>query len=172
MLLPMLGGAQELANFVLMPDGTYQTEDGKDFVVIPFDGKTAHQIYKELASNVGSTFNDPSKVMSGVEDASIKIRAYANVLIYRFVIGAKQPLGGYFQLEFKIKDGRVRVSAPYVEDKLDASFKFTKLVGAYFKDGEIKPNKQGDYNTIVLQMNNIVNRILYTSSTQEATEDW
>ena len=64
MLLPMLAWGQDLANFVLMPDGTYQTKDGNDFVVIPFEGKTAHQIYQELASNVGSTFNDPSKVMS------------------------------------------------------------------------------------------------------------
>lgn len=63
MLLPMLAWGQDLANFVLMPDGTYQTKDGKDFVVIPFEGKTAHQIYQELASNVGSTFNDPSLVM-------------------------------------------------------------------------------------------------------------
>ena len=79
-LLPILAGAQELANFVLMPNGTYQTEDGQDFIVIPFEGKTAHQIYQELATNVGSTFNDPSKVMSGVEDASIKIRAFSDFL--------------------------------------------------------------------------------------------
>ena len=36
MLLPMLAWGQDLANFVLMPDGTHQTKDGKDFVVIPF----------------------------------------------------------------------------------------------------------------------------------------
>ena len=50
-------------------------------MVIPFEGKTAHQIYQELASNVGSTFNDPSKVMSEVEDASIKIRAFSDNLV-------------------------------------------------------------------------------------------
>lgn len=115
-LLPMLAGAQELANFVLMPDGTYQTEDGKDFVVIPFEGKTAHQIYQELASNVGSTFNDPSKVMSGVEDASIKIRAFSDFLWLNKVLGIPHGWGGYYQLELRIKDGQVRVSAPVVED--------------------------------------------------------
>ncbi len=50
LVLPMLAMAQDLVHFVLMPDGTYQTEDGKDFVVVPFEGKTAHQIYQELAT--------------------------------------------------------------------------------------------------------------------------
>lgn len=182
MLLPMLATAQELANFVLMPDGTYQTEDGKDFVVIPFEGKTAHQIYQELASNVGSTFNDPSKVMSGVEDASIKIRAYSDNLVmakpFGFVKG--QPYGGHYQLEFKIRDGRIRVSAPIVEENVEyISYDhkrydgtFSKLVGKYFKNGVLQEKKKKNYDAMVARMNGIINRILYTSTVQDANEDW
>lgn len=182
MMLPMLGGAQELANFVLMPDGTYQTEDGKDFVVIPFEGKTAHQIYQELASNVGSTFNDPSKVMSGVEDASIKIRAYSDNLVMAKPFGyvKDQPYGGYYQLEFKIKDGRVRVSAPIVEENvrfISYDHKrydgvFSKLVSKLFKDGVVQDKKKNIYDSSVSYMNSIINRILYTTTVQDASEDW
>lgn len=179
MLLPMLAGAQELANFVLMPDGTYQTEDGKDFVVIPFEGKTAHQIYQELASNVGSTFTDPSKVMNGVEDASILIRAYSDCLWYNKALGMTVCMGGHYRLEFKIRDGRVRVSAPIVEDPIwndtgghRNEQKYAKMIGKWFKDGKVKDNSKEKYNTVVAQMNSIVNSILHTTTVQDATEDW
>lgn len=177
MLLPMLAGAQELANFVLMPDGTYQTEDGKDFVVIPFEGKTAHQIYQELASNVGSTFNDPSKVMSGVDDASIKIRAFSDFLWFNKVLGIPHGWGGYYQLEFRIKDGRVRVSAPIVEDiAMDTQpydkWSYGSKVKKWFKNGVVKEGDKKKYDEIVAHMNGIINRILYTSTVQDANEDW
>lgn len=182
LLLPILTVAQQLANFVLMPDGTYQTEDGKDFIVIPFEGKTAHQIYQELASNVSSTFNDPSKVMSGVEEASIKIRAYSNDLVIAKPFGyfKDQPFGGYYQLEFKIRDGRVRVSAPIVEEDVEfisydhERFRgtFSKLIGKYFKNGVIQDKKKKNYETIVKRMNGVINSILHTSTVQDANEDW
>lgn len=182
MLLPMLATAQELANFVLMPDGTYQTDDGKDFVVIPFEGKTAHQIYQELASNIGTTFNDPSKVMSGVDDASIKIRAFSDNLVMAkpFGFGKDKPYGGHYQLEFKIRDGRVRVSAPIVEEDVEyISYDhkrydgtFSKLVCKYFKNGVLQEKKKKNYDAMVARMNSIINRILYTSTVQDANEDW
>ncbi|MDE5596133.1 MAG: hypothetical protein K2I89_11275, partial [Muribaculaceae bacterium] len=146
MMLPILAWGQDFANFVLMPDGTYRTEDGKDFVVIPFEGKTAHQIYQELASNVGSIYNNPSKVMSSVEDASIKIRAFSNDLIRISLLGLGQSLGGYYQLEFRIKDGRVRVSAPIIEETMwidgPIARTFPKEVKGYFKNGELKDKKK------------------------------
>lgn len=180
MLLPMLTGAQELANFVLMPDGTYQTEDGKDFVVIPFEGKTAHQIYQELASNVAATFNDPSKVMSGVDDASIKIRAHSDDLVRNRVMGIGQSMGGYYQLEFRIKDGRVRVSAPYVEEEVGFwmggkynSNKFEWFVKKHFKNDKLKDGKRKeDYDIVVAKMNGVINNILNRSAVQDANEDW
>lgn len=177
MLLPMLAWGQELANFVLMPNGTYQTEDGKDFVVISFEGKTAHHIYQELASNVGSTFNDPSKVMSGVEDASIKIRAFSDFLWFNKVLGIPHGWGGYYQLEFRIKDGRVRVSAPIVEDiAMDTQpydkWSYGSKVKKWFKNGVVKEGDRTKYDEIVAHMNGIINRILYTSTVQDANEDW
>lgn len=176
MLLPILAEGQDLASFVLMPDGTYLTENGEDFTVIYFEGKTSHEIYQELASNVGSTFNDPSKVMSGVEDTFIKIRAFSDDLIRINVLGLGQSLGGYYQLEFRIKDGRVRVSAPIVEETMwidrPIARKFPKEVEGYFKNGELKSKKKKDYDIVVAKMNNVVNRILHTSTIQDTNSDW
>jgi len=176
LVLPIMAMAQDLASFVLMPDGTYQTEDGKDFIVVPYEGKTAHQIYQELATNVGSTYNDPSKVMSGVEDASIKIRAFSDDLIRMKLLGLEQSLGGYYQLEFRIKDGRVRVSAPAIEETMwidgPTNRKFSGEVKKYFKKGELKSGKQQDYNIVVGKMNGIINSILHASTVQDAQDDW
>ncbi len=180
LVLPMLAMAQDLVHFVLMPDGTYQTEDGKDFVVVPFEGKTAHQIYQELATNVGSVYKEPSEVMSGVEDASIKIRAYKDCLWYNKALGLiVGVMGGYYQLEFRIRDGRVRVSAPIVEDPIfnysdghKYEQKYSKMVGKWFKNGELKDNSKEKYNRVVSQMNGIVNSILHISAVQDAQDDW
>lgn len=177
MLLPMLAGAQELVNFVLMPDGTYQTEDGKDFVVIPFEGKTAHQLYTMIATNVGSVYNDPSKVMSGVEDVSIKIRAYSPNLCSKKVVLTHNG-GGYYQLEFKFKDERIRISAPYIENKIEfntqpASYGyFRDIVSKWYKNGVLKEKNKKDYDAIVSQINTIINAILHISTVQDATEEW
>ncbi len=180
LVLPMLAMAQDLVHFVLMPDGTYQTEDGKDFVVVPFEGKTAHQIYQELATNVGSVYNEPSEVMSGVEDASIKIRAHSDDLIRNRLMGIGQSFGGYYQLEFRIRDGRVRVSAPFIEEKvgfwMNGSYnsnKFVFFVKKHFKNGKLKDGKRAeDYNIVVAKMNGIINSILHTSTVQDAQDDW
>lgn len=176
-LLPMLTCAQELATFVLMPNGTYQTEDGKDFVVIPFDDKSAHEIYQELASNVCSIFKNPSKVMSVVEDSSIKIRAFSDCLWFNKVIGISHWWGGYYQLEFRIKDGRVRVSAPIIEDiAMDTQplkkHSYESRIKKWFKDGQVKEGDKDKYATIVAHMNGIINSILYTSFIQNTSEDW
>lgn len=174
LLFPMIVGAQELVKFVLMPDGTYRTEEGADFVVVPFEGKTAHQIYQELASNVGATFNDPSKVMSGVEDAFIKIRAFSDVLIRGGLMGS-HAYGGYYQLEFRIKDGRVRVSAPFIEEKVWDEYeeaRHSSLAKKYFKDGKLRENRSSDYSIRVAKMNKIINRILFTTVYQDVTDAW
>lgn len=183
LLLPMIAEAQEKVNFVLMPNGTYQTEDGKDFVVISFEGKTAHEIYQELAMNVASTYNDPSEVMSGIDDSMIKIRAYSKCIVSYMSLAGSQTCSGYYQLEFKIRDGRVRVSAPYIEETVihtapfggdsNTEYRFQSLTKKYFdKNGELKQNRKEDYDAVVAKMNDVINRILYSSSIQDADEDW
>lgn len=178
-MLPINIGAQELSNFILLSDGTYKTADGKDYMIIPFEGKSAHQIYQELASNVGSTFNEPSKVMSCVEDTSIKIRALSRLWYAGKILGTVLGYEGHYQLEFRIRDGRVRVSAPIIEnpvysfgskDRTPANY--GKLVSRWFKKGELKEGDKYKYDTVVHEMNRIINSILYATAIQDDTEEW
>lgn len=176
----MVSNAQGTVEFILTPDGYYKTEEGQDYTIVQFDGKTAHQIYQELASNINSIYNKPSEVMNGVEDSSIKVRAYSNDLIRARALGLGQSLGGYYQLEFQIKDGRVRVSAPYIESKVGymtpkgySESNFRDMLKKHFKkDGTLKDGKRAeDYTAVVLKMNNIINLILNLSDSQQS-EDW
>lgn len=177
LILPMTVIAQDLVHFTLTENGTYQTEDGKDFIIVPFEGKTAHQIYQELATNVGATYNEPSKVMSAVEDASIKIRAYSDFLWFNKVLGIPHGWEGYYQLEFRIKDGRVRVSAPIVEDIAMDTQPYKKCsygsrVKKWFKNGVVKEDDKVKYDEIVARMNGIINCILCTANVQDTQDDW
>ena len=68
MMLPMIAWGQQTADsvwFELQPDGMFLTKDGKGYAVVEYEGKTAHELYQMIASNISSAYNDPSKVMSG-----------------------------------------------------------------------------------------------------------
>lgn len=170
--------AQDKVQFNLTPIGSFITDGGEDFVVVPFEGKSAHEIYQTLATNVGSLYNDPSKVMSGVEDASIKVRGYSSNLCLKKAILTFGG-GGHYQLEFKIKDGRVRVSAPYIENQISFDTQpisygeFRHIVSKWYdkKTGEPKDKNKTDIFRVENQINRIVNSILGLNENQ-AEEEW
>lgn len=168
--------SQQIVEFKLMPDATFKTEDGADYVVITFDGKDAQEIYKMLATNINSIYNNASKVMNGVEFTSIKIRAIGDLVYDKSIIGIETILQAYYQLEFRIKDNRIRVSAPIVEQSLMlktelSTYKiFSKVVDGYFKKGTLKDKKMKDYRFVNSQINNIINKIINYNNLQE--QDW
>ena len=173
----LLSSAQTMVAFHVTPDGSFISPDGDDFVVVKFENKSAHEIFQSLASNVSSLYNDPSKVMSTVDDASIKIRAMETICANK---GLGITIGswiGYYQLDFKIKDGRVRVSAPVIEHYMkDSNFKkpdksYPGYVKGFFKDGELKENKKDEYEALNFKFNLIINSILGLTKS-EKENDW
>lgn len=180
LLLPFQAIAQNLVTFKLTPHSTFATESGEDFIVVPFEGKTAHQIYQTLASNVSSLYNNPSKVMTGVEDASIKIRALSENMYTNKFMGTSGHVAAYYQLEFRIKDGRVRVSAPYIEDTAtfhmygsDNEGAFRRVSKKWFKDGEVKAKHKAQITEVENNVNSLINCILgFTGSSSSIDDDW
>lgn len=63
-------------NFKLNGNGCFETQDGKDYVVVNCDGKAAHELYEIVRINVGKTYNSTKMVMSVAEDKPIAIFAY------------------------------------------------------------------------------------------------
>lgn len=184
LVCPVLVKAQELVNFNLTSEATFVNPEGENFEIVPFEGKSAHQIYQTLAMNIGTLYNDPSKVMSGVDDASIKIRAYCDNLYNQSVLGISHCWQGYYQLEFRIKDGRVRVSAPIIENDIKCpslssnaiggnTGNFAYVVKKWFKNGKLKEKDAPKAINLENQMNALINAILgLTGPTSTANEDW
>lgn len=169
---PIIAYGQELVSFKLTPTAQFTTSStSEDFIIVPFENKSAHEIYQMLATNIGGVFNDPSKVMSGVEDASIKIRAIIPIsqkVEKIFMVGdVLIEVDGHIQYEIKIKDGRVRVSAPYIENNIwidgGASGNFRNLVSQWFK-AEKKEKKRLEnekkISDLELRVNSTLNSIL------------
>jgi hypothetical protein len=179
LLFPILCKSQDLVKFKLQSNTTFQTLSGEDYVVVPFDGKSAHEIYQMLASNAMSVCTDPSEVMS-VEDVSIKIRTYYTGLYKKTVLMYTNLWGAYYQLEFRIKDGRVRVAAPSMEEKLTCStaknaglYYFSKLCKKWFKkNGEIKETQLKNVLEVENKINSAINSILGLNVTSTTQDDW
>ena len=168
-------------NFKLQANGHFLTEDGADYVVVPFEGKSAHDIFTMLTSNVTSIYNDASKVMNTVEDNTVKIRGFAGSgNLFPYITMFNFSVEGHYQLEFKIRDGRVRISSPMVEDAATMTggtngptpVSYGGMVQKHLfeKNGNIKKKKVNDVASIEAYLNTIINRILAESNTIE--EDW
>lgn len=59
----------------------FVSNDGKDYVVIEYPGKTAHEIFEGIQTNVVKYFNDAKNVTNSVPDKVISVRAFSDNLI-------------------------------------------------------------------------------------------
>lgn len=59
----------------------FVSNDGKDYVVIEYPGKTAHEIFEGIQTNVVKYFNDAKNVTNSVPDKAISVRAFSDNLI-------------------------------------------------------------------------------------------
>lgn len=135
---------QDHISFKLTQTG-FCSNDGKDYIVVPFEGKSAHDIFQSLCSNINGLYKNPQKVMSLVDDTSISIRAYdEKISSTNAMLGMHIWLGGYYNLVFQIRDGRVRVSAPLIDEELtnmansQKAAPFSFYLKSWFKKGELK----------------------------------
>lgn len=182
--------AQSEVNFILNEDGEYYTEnDNQSFQIVYFDGMSSENIYNTLLSNINSIYNDPKIIVSKVNNTSIKIRAIFTDALYCSIYGVVECwVSANYQLEFRIKDGKVRVSAPFIEDGLtyqeitsyenthtnktseknSGYFSFRKFVSKQFKNGVVKKKYKKYHDDINNRMNGIINSIL----NNDVNNDW
>lgn len=181
-LFHIIASAQNEVNFVLKENGEYYTEgESQNFQIVQFEGKSAEEIYTILLTNINSIYNDPKIIVSNVKNSSIKVRALLKEALFVNLYGmAECWVAANYQLEFRIKDGRVRVSAPFIEDELirenlssyesshtnkssnsnTGFWSFRKQVSKQFKKGVVKNKYQRYHKEANQRINNIINNIL------------
>lgn len=161
--------------FTISPAGTFVSNDGKDYIIYYEEGKSAHELYQRVCTNVSKVYNSAKDVLSSVEDKSVAIRAFSdNLIIGEIFMGEKYYYSFYYNLLFEFKDGRVKVSAPLLgELKLDnkRSTLYKKSQKFFNKDGSIKKNKAAEKSLIEYEFNTIIAKLLGIDS-DEKKDDW
>lgn len=167
--------SQQYVDFKLTPDVSFKTDEGNDYEIVMYEGKSAHEIYQLLATNITSLYNNPSKVMTSVDETTIKIRALGTCFYYT-ALGRKIFLTGYYQLLFKIKDGKVRVSAPYFENRTENKDGYVVYLDEHvkkmYRKGNLKEKAELEYKYANFTINSIIKSILGLSKKLKEEEDW
>lgn len=184
LLLVFIGvqAQEKKVEFKLQPTGSFLSEEGKDYIVIEFEGKSANDLYSMVRDNVMSQYNSPKEVMSESGGNVITIYAHnKNIWIVKS-LGAKGIYGGYYNLVFKFKDGKIRVDAPSISNKLemtDGSFTNTIGIPSYVSLPNIakklfnsKTKKDKAKKVLLEEVVNIpINNLLGLSQSQQQKED-
>lgn len=59
----------------------FVSTDGKPYIIVEYPGKTAHEIYDGIYTNIVKTYNDAKDVTNSVPDRVISVRAFSKNLI-------------------------------------------------------------------------------------------
>lgn len=180
-LLFMTASAQSVnlqADFTLLETGSFVSAENheKDFVVIPFEGKSQQELYQMIKTNASLVVNHPDQQVSGVEFSVVKVNIEQHLLT-DVVMMLPLSCNGIVYYEFQIKDGRVKVNAPYVGRPChygtsDKTCYFDSVVKGYFKKGVLKEKKAEEFNGLINQTNLIINSILGLTNLENQAEDW
>ena len=179
-LMPLVCFGQ--INFKLNGSGCFEAQDGKDYIVVTCEGKTAHELYDIVRINVGKTFNSPKTVMSVVEDKSIAILAISENFIAESTFLATENYKCDFNLQFDFKDGKIKVGAPALGElkwfksaidllKYGNENSASVIISKKFfdKKGKAKKKKIKDIEKIEARFNALLNALVAIPT---ANDDW
>lgn len=172
MLLCFASIQAQYVNFKLQKEGFFLTEDGTNYTIIDYEGKTAEELYNMVKSNVMSLYKNPQHVMIENKPLGITIRALSNIIYETY-----KPYGGgfisyqaYYNYIFQFKDGKIKVDAPLVDSKLYTKSVFgaqtypTSFVSViekwYDKNGDVKKKKADNVQEIEAIFNAPINYLL------------
>lgn len=160
--------AQQTVDFRLQPDGSFINQlDGKDFKVLPFEGKTKDELYSEVLIAVSKLYNSPKDVISKVDGELISINGISqHCITLKAMMGVKVLFSIQYILKFQFKDNRLRVDAPVISRFFsDNTADISPLSGwldvqNVFKKGKPNPKKQNTIDDFNNTLNELLNNII------------
>ncbi len=165
--------AQQLVNFKLQVDGTFKSEDNKDFIVIPVEGKSAQELYNMVKINVTSQFNSAKDVLSTVENEMISVNGISQncISMNAFAVFSIQ-----YVMSFRFKEGKIRVDAPVLSRLFTSGYPDINPISGwlttqrvFLKDGTPNPKKQKVIDGFENTVNSICNGLI---TTKIVDTDW
>lgn len=172
--------SQNPVEFNLLPNGTFISTEGTNYVVINYQDKSSYDIYNMVRNNLSKIYNDPASAL--MENPYSKIRvvhSYINLGKMTVVLIPRE-LAGFFNLQFQFKDGRIRVDAPTIDESLicvDGTLdpggipSFSSYAKGLFKNGVPRENKKEQLSSIEFLINEIINYSLGLTKNDDS-DDW
>ena len=107
------------AQFVLTPNG-FTTDDGKNFYVLNFEGKSQQELYDAVEIWAGGRYSSPKVVVSpSLNAAQITINAVVAGLTYMPKRVISVPIDVNYTFQILFKDNKIRFNAPII-NRMDA----------------------------------------------------
>lgn len=172
-------------SFIVQKSGDFLTEDGKDYFVVEFEGKSQEELYKQVLVNVHKMYVSPKDVLSSVEYESISINAITDPVYYDRVLVSAFSRKLDYTITVQFKDGRLRVNAPVINACItkdeanvngfsrsnhfwDVIQNSTKL---FDKDGSVNKKKVDKFNAINETINGLITALVFGTN-EEDDDDW
>ena len=161
--------------FKIFPNGTLRQKNGLAYIIVQFPQKSAHQIYQALFINASEIYKNPKqKVIITIDGSSIHIRTCDPKLTY-----AKdgEYLSGYYNLHFDVKDGKVKIDAPEIDETLIRAKDgvpdrdFSKLIRSWHQEANLMTKYQDNASYTESEVNQIINSIL-TGNIPDDSNNW
>ena len=171
--------AQDTIDFRLQYDGSYLNhDDKKNYVVIPFEGKTKEDLYSKTLIALTKMYNSPKDVISKVDGEVISVNGIIkDCVILRGIMGSKSFYSIQYVLQFQFKDAKVRVDAPVIT-RIFSNDKPTYISpqiwleeNKVFKNGKQNYLRQEAINGFNKPLNNLINNILSNMGNTKK-DDW
>ena len=175
-IVPLLGYSQEYADFKLQFDGTFKTIDGKEFIVVEKEGKSASELYNEILQSVTLQYNSAKDVISKVDNSVISINGIStDCVTLSSMFGVKVRFSIQYILQFQFKDGKIRVEAPVLSRLFtDRALDIKPISGwlnaqSIFKKDKPNPKKQSTIDDFENTLNGLINSLLTAKNVES---DW
>lgn len=103
--------------FELTPDGLKDANDNsKDFIVLPYEGKTASELYNICKLYVNKTMTDPkSSIIADVDKEYLRYKIFTPEIFSFSKMLTKLQVEAFYQVEMRFRDGRIRYSIENLE---------------------------------------------------------
>lgn len=108
--------AQTPVKFTLHTDGSFADVYKNKYITVDMPGMTASEIYDNMMMNVLYLYVQPNDVASGVAGKMIKVRGHKSGIKFKDSNGNEQTGNAYYTIVFWIKDGKVLIEAPHLEN--------------------------------------------------------
>lgn len=171
----ILMNAQNKVNFKMQSESSFKSEDGKDFIVIPFEGKSSQELYKMVNINVTTQYVSAKNVLNSVENEVISVNGREDGVVTKKnknknekkshfnqrkpVEDTRYAFSFRYVLNFRFKDGKIRIDAPVVTEIKDAN---ASGVRKGIDDEDV-------YKEIESMLNRLCDKLI---SSKKVEEDW